>query len=274
MITSEFKKKMADSWFSYLQIQICKSFEALEDNKIFFSKRHWYKKNVKEGGGTSYLLSGGKIFDKVGVNKSTVSGIFPKKFRSQILGAEKKGNYWASGVSVVAHMKNPKIPALHFNTRFIVTSKEWFGGGMDATPSHKDLKESKIIHSELKKICLQNKKNYTKYKHWCDEYFFLPHRNEPRGVGGIFFDYKNNNFEKDFKFIRDVGTTFQIIFNEIIKTKIKKKWTLKDKEMQYIKRGRYAEFNLLYDRGTKFGLQTGGNVEGILMSLPPIAKWK
>ena len=144
----------------------------LHGNKIFFSKRHWYKKNVKEGGGTSYLLSGGKIFDKVGVNKSTVSGIFPKKFRSQILGAEKKGNYWASGVSVVAHMKNPKIPALHFNTRFIVTSKEWVGGVMDATPSHKDLKESKIIHSELKKICLQNKKNYTKYKHWCDEYFF------------------------------------------------------------------------------------------------------
>ena len=138
MITSEFKKKMADSWFSYLQIQICKSFEILENNKLKFSKRDWLKKNIKEGGGTSYLLTNGKIFDKVGVNKSTVSGIFPKKFRSQILGAEKKGNYWASGVSVVAHMKNPKIPALHFNTRFIVTSKEWFGGGMDATPSHED----------------------------------------------------------------------------------------------------------------------------------------
>ena len=155
MISSDYRKKLADNWFSYLQIQICKSFELLENNKSKFYKRDWYKKNVKEGGGTSYLLTGGKIFDKVGVNKSTVSGIFPKKFRSKILGAEKKGKYWATGVSVVAHMKNPKIPAIHFNTRFIITSKEWFGGGMDATPSYKDIKESKIIHNGLKKICLQ-----------------------------------------------------------------------------------------------------------------------
>ena len=164
MISSDFKKKMADSWFSYLQTQICKSFELLENNKLKFSKRVWCKKNIKEGGGTSYLLTNGKIFDKVLVNKSTVSGIFTKKFRSNVLGAEKKGKYWASGVSVVAHMKNPKIPAIHFNTRFIVTSKEWFGGGMDATPSHNDKKEEQIIHNYLKKICLQNKKNY-KHKH-------------------------------------------------------------------------------------------------------------
>ena len=163
MINSNFRKKMADSWFSYLQIQICKSFELLENNKLQFTKRDWQKNNFKEGGGTSYLMTGGKIFDKVGVNKSTVSGTFPKKFRSKILGAEKKGTNWASGVSVVAHMKNPKIPALHFNTRFIVTSKEWFGGGIDATPSHEDPKESKIIHAELKKICLQNRKNYKRY---------------------------------------------------------------------------------------------------------------
>ena len=141
MISLDFKKKMVDSWFSYLQIQICKSFEILENNKSKFSKRNWIKKNKKEGGGTSYLLTNGKTFDKVGVNKSTVSGVFPKKFRSKILGAEKKGRYWASGISVVAHMKNPKIPAIHFNTRFIVTSKEWFGGGMDATPSHVDKQE-------------------------------------------------------------------------------------------------------------------------------------
>ena len=159
MINSEFRKKMADSWFSYLQAQICKSFENLEGNKLKFSKRDWYKKNIKEGGGTSCLLTKGKIFDKVGVNKSTVSGTFPKQFRSKILGAERDGKYWASGISIVAHMKNPKIPAIHFNTRFIVTSKEWFGGGMDATPSHSDFKENKIIHNELKKICLQNKKN-------------------------------------------------------------------------------------------------------------------
>ena len=151
MINSNFRKKMADSWFSYLQIQICKEFEFLENNKFKFSRRDWNKEKKKEGGGTSYILSGGKIFDKVGVNKSTVSGIFQKQFRSKIFGAEKKGEYWASGISVVAHMKNPKIPALHFNTRFIVTSKEWFGGGMDATPSHNDNKEKKIIHDNLKK---------------------------------------------------------------------------------------------------------------------------
>ena len=190
MISTDYRKKMADNWFSYLQAQICKSFENLENKKFKFSKRDWYKKNVKEGGGTSYLLSNGKIFDKVGVNKSTVSGTFPKKFRSNIFGAEKKGKYWASGISVVAHMKNPKIPAIHFNTRFIVTSKEWFGGGMDVTPSHEDKKESQTINKDLKKICLQNKKNYKKYKKWCDTYFYLPHRKDVRGIGGIFFDYE------------------------------------------------------------------------------------
>ncbi len=164
---------------------------------------------------------------------------------------------------------------MHFNTRYICTSLDWFGGGMDITPSKKDENEKKEFHRILKKMCNRyNKKYYPKYKKWCDEYFYLPHRKEARGIGGIFFDYKMNNFEKDFKFVRDVGTTFELIFKKIIKKKFKKKWTLRDKEMQYIKRGRYTEFNLLYDRGTKFGLQTGGNVEGILMSLPPIAKWK
>ena len=190
MTSSDYRKKMADSWFSYLQIQICKSFELLEKNKSKFSKRDWHKKNIKEGGGTSYLLTNGKIFDKVGVNKSTVSGKFSKKFRASILGAENHGKYWASGVSVVAHMKNPKIPAIHFNTRFIVTSKEWFGGGMDVTPSHEDKKESQIVHDNLKKICLQNKKNYKKYKNWCDQYFYLPHRNEARGIGEFFLIMK------------------------------------------------------------------------------------
>ena len=274
MINSDFRKKMADSWFSYLQNQICKEFEFLEKGKKKFFKREWSKKNKDEGGGTSFLLSNGNIFEKVGVNKSTVSGKFLKKFRHQILGANKEGKYWASGISVVAHMKNPKVPALHFNTRFIVTTKEWFGGGIDVTPSHEDMKEKKLVHGMLKKICFNNKKNYKRYKKWCDDYFYLPHRKEPRGIGGIFFDYKKNNFEKDFKFVRDLGITFQFIFNKIIQKKINKKWTSRDKEMQYVKRGRYAEFNLLYDRGTKFGLQTGGNVEAILMSLPPLAKWK
>ena len=167
------KKIITDKWFSYLQFQICKEFESLKKIKKF-TKERLRKKKKNEGGGTSFLLSNGKIFDKVGVNKSTVSGIFPRKeFRSKILGANKNGKYWASGISVVAHMKNPKIPALHFNTRFIVTSKDWFGGGMDATPSFEDKKEKKIIPSKLKKVCKKNKKNYKKYKKWCDNYFYL-----------------------------------------------------------------------------------------------------
>ena len=274
MINSKFRKKMADSWFSYLQNQICKEFEYLEGNKTKFIKRDWNKNKKNEGGGTSFLLLKGKIFDKVGVNKSTVSGIFPKRFRSQILGAEKKGKYWASGVSVVAHMRNPKIPAIHFNTRFIVTSKEWFGGGMDATPSYNDIKEKKMIHDELKRVCVQNKKNYRKYKKWCDEYFYLPHRKEARGIGGIFFDYETKDWIKNFKFVRELGLSFIEISKKIIKRKEKFKWTKNDKEKQFFKRGRYIEFNLLYDRGTRFGLNSGGNIDSILMSLPPEAKWK
>jgi len=274
MINSSYRKKMADSWFSYLQSQICKEFEFLENSKFKFIRRDWKKRKGEEGGGTSCLLTGGKIFDKVGVNKSTVSGVFPKQFRSKILGAEKKGSYWASGISVVAHMKNPKIPAIHFNTRFIVTSKEWFGGGMDATPSLKDNKEEKLIHDELKKICLQNKKKYKKYKKWCDEYFYLPHREESRGIGGIFFDYETKDWIKNFKFVRELGLTFIDISKKVINKKKKLKWTKKDKEKQLLKRGRYVEFNLLYDRGTKFGLNSGGNIDSILMSLPPEAKWK
>ncbi len=268
------KKIMADHWFSYLQKQICEEFEKIEKKGKKFSKRNWYKKNKKEGGGTSYLLSKGKVFDKVGVNKSTVSGKFKKEFRSKIFGANKKGEYWASGISVVAHMKNPIIPALHFNTRFIVTSKEWFGGGIDVTPSKRDKKEKLLVHKTLKQVCLKNKKNYKKYKKWCDKYFYLPHRNEPRGIGGIFFDYETNNWDKNFKFVKELGLTFISLAKEIINKKRNLKWTKKDKENQLFKRGRYIEFNLLYDRGTKFGLNTGGNTESILMSLPPDAKWK
>ena len=274
----EIKKKLVDSWFEYLQIEICKKFESYENNfpnkNNFFRKREWSKKNSEEGGGVSYLLENGNVFDKVGVNKSTVSGIFEKKFRSKILGAKKKGKYWASGISVVAHMKNPKIPAVHFNTRFIVTSKSWFGGGMDVTPSFKDNKEKIKVHKILKNLCLKNKKNYSKYKVWCDKYFYLPHHGEPRGIGGIFFDYETLEWNKNFKFIRELGLTFIDIVNSIIHKKIKKKWKLTDKKNQLLKRGRYVEFNLLYDRGTKFGLNSGGNIKSILISLPPNAMWK
>ncbi len=274
MNNSNYRKEITESWFSYLQNQICKEFERIENRKKKFIKREWKKKNKKNGGGISYLLTDGNIFDKVGVNKSTVSGKFEKSFRSKILGANKDGKYWASGISVVAHMKNPKIPAIHFNTRFIVTSKEWFGGGMDVTPSHYDKKEKIFLHRELKKVCKKNKKNYMKYKNWCDEYFFLKHRGEPRGIGGIFFDYETKNWKKNFDFVRELGHIFIKISKDIIKKKRKMKWTKKDKNKQLLKRGRYVEFNLLYDRGTKFGLNTGGNVESILMSLPPQANWK
>ena len=272
----EIRKDLTSNWFKTLQDTICHSISELEKNKIKFKSTTWKRnQNKDEGGGEYRILKDGKIFDKVGVNFSKVYGKFPKHFQKQIPGAKKNPNFWASGISVVMHMKNPLIPAMHFNTRYICTSHDWFGGGMDVTPSKKDENEKKEFHKILKKMCNRhNKKYYPKYKKWCDEYFYLPHRKEARGIGGIFFDYKKNNFEKDFKFVREVGTTFELIFKKIIKKKLKKKWTLKDKEMQYIKRGRYTEFNLLYDRGTKFGLQTGGNVEGILMSLPPIAKWK
>ena len=271
----EIKKELASNWFKMLQESICESINKLEKKNAKFKSTNW-KRNLKkdEGGGEYRILKNGKIFDKVGVNYSKVYGKFPKKLQKNIPGAKKNPRFWASGISVVMHMKNPQIPAMHFNTRYICTTQDWFGGGMDVTPSKNDQNEKKDFHKILKDMCNRHNKNYySKYKKWCDEYFYLPHRKEPRGIGGIFFDYKKNNFEKDFKFVRDVGVTFQYIFQKIIKKKMKRKWTSKDKELQYIKRGRYTEFNLLYDRGTKFGLQTGGNIEGILMSLPPLAKW-
>ena len=271
----EIKKKLASNWFKTLQESLCHKIYDLEKNSAKFEITSW-KRNYKkdEGGGEYRILRNGKVFDKVGVNFSKVYGKFPKKFQKNIPGAQKDPRFWASGVSVVMHLKNPLIPAMHFNTRYISTTHDWFGGGMDVTPSKADNVEKKEFHKTLKKMCNRHNKSYYKiYKKWCDEYFYLPHRREPRGIGGIFFDYKKENFEKDFKFVRDVGITFELIFNQIIQRKMKKKWTSKDKEIQYIKRGRYTEFNLLYDRGTKFGLQTGGNTEGILMSLPPLAKW-
>ncbi len=270
------KKDLASNWFKNLQNAMCHSVKNFENNKIEFESTIWKKNQKKdEGGGEYRILKNGKIFDKVGINYSKVYGKFPKQFSKNIPGAKKDPRFWASGISVVMHMKNPLIPAMHFNTRYIQTTFDWFGGGIDITPSKKDEKEKKDFHNILKKMCNRHNKNYyLKYKKWCDEYFYLHHRKEPRGIGGIFFDYKKNNFFKDFKFVRDVGVTFQFIFEKIIRKKMREKWTIKDKENQFIKRGRYTEFNLLYDRGTKFGLQTGGNIEGILMSLPPLAKWK
>ena len=207
-------------------------------------------------------------------------GHFSKDFRQQIPGAEENGSFWASGISVVSHMCNPHVPAAHMNTRMLVTGegnkkKLWFGGGGDLTPTFNDVESSQIFHQELKIICDKyNKSYYPKFKGWCDEYFYLPHREEPRGVGGIFLDYLcNEDWERDFSFIRDIGSTFLSSYLTIIKNRLDKGFNEEERKLQLIKRGRYVEFNLLYDRGTIFGLKTGGNTEAVLMSLPPKASW-
>ena len=277
------KKKLARNWFSLLSDILCLEFEKIENeynkknNKKFnhFNEKNWKKSKTKnEGGGKFRILKNSSLFEKVGINFSEVSGKFNKKFKTQIPGTNKNSNFWASGISVVAHMQNPHIPAFHFNTRFIVTSKNWFGGGLDITPCLKDNNEKKYFHEKLKKMCSKyNKSYYLKYKKLCDEYFYLKHRDEPRGVGGIFFDYKQYNWEKDFNFVIDSGLCFLECSTSIIRKKMLKNWTKKQKDIQLIKRGRYVEFNLIYDRGTKFGLNTGGNTEAIMMSLPPNVKW-
>ena len=281
-ISREIEKKLTSQWFAFLQEKIVEEFQNLESEfsiknrtkVVYFKKKLWKKKDPKDGGGQYYILRNGQIFDKVGVNHSTVEGVFQKNYKSNIPGTKKNQTYWASGVSVVAHMRNPKIPAVHFNTRFVVTSKKWFGGGMDVTPSLKDSNEKKLVHKNLKLLCNNNKKSYKNYKKWCDDYFLIKHREETRGIGGIFFDYLYKDWEKNFKFVRDVGIGFIDITKMLIEKKRFLKWTKKQKHNQLIKRGKYVEFNLLYDRGTKFGLNTGGNIDAIFMSIPPDAKWK
>jgi len=264
------KQKIVKKWFINLQNLICDTVEKIEKDcgsNIKFKKNKW-----KYG---EYRIIKGNVIEKGGVAFSNVIGKFPKEFAKKIPGTKSNAHFWSTGVSVVLHPKNPKIPALHFNTRFICTRKIWFGGGMDATPNLNDNKERKYFHNQLKKMCdNHNEKYYPKYKKLCDEYFYLPHRNETRGIGGIFFDYKMDDWNKDFFFIKDVGITFVNLAKNIIRKKMFKKWTKKEKEIQLIKRGRYVEFNLLYDRGTKFGLNSGGNPKAILMSMPPNAKWK
>ena len=270
------KKKLVKNWFISLQEIICSEIIKIEKKNAKFKTKEWKRNDSKdEGGGKSRVLENGDIFDKVGVNFSEVYGKFSKEFKNKIPGTEKVNKFWASGISIVMHMKNPHVPAIHFNTRYIYTDHGWFGGGIDVTPCFNDKNVKKILFKELKKVCdRQNKNTFKKYKNWCDEYFYLPHRKEARGIGGIFFDYKKDNWKKDFSFVRELGVSFIKIFNKIISARKNKKWNKSQKNIQFLKRGRYVEFNLLYDRGTKFGLQTGGNVEAILMSLPPTAKWK
>ena len=281
---TEKQKIITKEWFEELRDQTISIFLDIENNnsksikKNKFSFKKWKRKSSStqdNGGGTMGIMYG-DIFEKVGVNVSTVHGKFNNKFKKKIPGADKTGKFWASGISVVAHMNSPFIPSFHFNTRFIVTENSWFGGGMDMTPTFKNIKDKNILHKSLKKMCDQhNKRYYKKFSKECDEYFYLPHRKETRGDGGIFFDHINTNkFEEDFAFTKDTGKSFLDIAPQIIIENIEKKWTENDKIKQKIKRGRYAEFNLLYDRGTRFGLETGGNIDAILMSMPPEAIWK
>ena len=260
----------AKDWFEDLRNKLVSMIEGHDGSR--FKIKRW--NHSGEGGGMMSIIKG-NVIEKGGVNISTVSGKFSEKMQQRILGASKDPTYWATGISVVLHPLNPNIPSMHFNTRYLVTQKSWFGGGMDITPCLDFTAEKKQFHENLKEMCNKHDKDYyPKYKKWCDDYFFLKHRNEARGIGGIFFDHLNNdNFENDFCFIQDVGKFFHEYVNQIITVNKKKKWTKKDRNLQLIKRGRYVEFNLLYDRGTKFGLETGGNTEAILMSLPPIAEW-
>jgi len=275
------KKELAQKWFRSLRNEVINQFEKIENQnskkQIKFKKKNWKRKPhlKKDNGGGEMAIMHGDIFEKVGVNISTVYGQLSNDFKKNIPGTNKNSNFWASGISIVAHMQNPYLPSFHFNTRMIQTSKIWFGGGMDMTPTFKNIKHKKLFHKKIKNMCDTHDKNYYKnFSKYCDEYFYLPHRKEARGDGGIFYDYlSSDSWEDDFDFTKDVGTCFIDAIKEIIMMDFNKKWKKSHKEQQKIKRGRYVEFNLLYDRGTKFGLQTDGNIDAILMSMPPEAKW-
>jgi coproporphyrinogen III oxidase len=269
------KKEKAATWFEDLRNDICQAFEDIESSvgsAAKFERKAWERPG---GGGGITALMRGEVFEKVGVNVSLVSGKFEERFAREIPGAEKDPSFWASGISLVAHMKNPHVPAVHMNTRMIVTSKLWFGGGADLTPTLPYDEDTQDFHQAFAAACNQfNPYYYRKFKEECDRYFFLPHRNEIRGVGGIFYDYVNTgNWEEDFAFTQEVGKALRNVYPRIVMRNMGKPWTESEKEKQLYKRGRYVEFNLLHDRGTKFGLMTGGNTEAILMSLPPEARW-
>ena len=283
----EQQKQTAADWFEQLRTEICASYEKLEQDYAgpykdrepgTFVRAPWTRKDVDgaDGGGGITAVMTGRLFERVGVNVSTVHGSFSQEFAKAIPGAEEDPRFWASGVSLVAHPWSPHVPAVHMNTRFIVTTKSWFGGGGDMTPTFPDEKDTADFHNAFKEACDKHDENYyPKFKKWCDDYFFIKHRNEPRGVGGIFYDsLDSGDWEKDFAFTQDVGRAFKDIVPEIYRRHMDKPWTAEERDALLYKRSRYVEFNLVYDRGTLFGLKTGGNIDAILMSMPPEVKWR
>ena len=271
------KKSLASEWFRELRDRICAEFESIEremGGSATFTRTPWQR---LDGGGGEMSVMKGKVFEKVGVNISTVHGEFSETMRKEIPGADQDPRFWASGVSLVAHMCSPLVPAVHMNTRMIVVgdAKQWFGGGADLTPMVPDDTDTADFHAAFKAACDAHDPTYhPKFKAWCDEYFFLKHRGEPRGIGGIFYDYVHtDSWQNDFEFTQDVGKAFFDIYPKLVRRHMQKPWTPEQREHQLIRRGRYVEFNLLYDRGTKFGLMTNGNIDAILMSMPPEVKW-
>ena len=299
MTDIEHRKQRARAWFEALRDQICTAFEVLEDEApeaLYpgpagrFVRTPW-RRGAKDNGGSEDLGGGvasmmhGRFFEKAGVHVSTVYGVFSPEFASQVKGAADDPRFWASGISLITHLRNPHCPPAHMNTRHIHTTQWWFGGGGDLNPTQayqrdESFADSQAFHAAFREACGQHGEDlYPRYKKWAEEYFWLPHRGEPRGVGGIFYDHHNSggqdrdSWEQDFAFTQDVGRAFLTAYPAILRQRMATPWSEADREEQLVQRGRYVEFNLLYDRGTTFGLKTGGNVEAILSSMPPVAKW-